>query len=91
MIEFRKTLIRLGLEVTFLRHLTEFYRLGLIDSDAMYEIFSVLKDRDLSQQEGEEEPQFWFANRLVQQAEKKERKERNDGWKGVLRDDVDVR
>eukprot|EP00178_Gracilaria_changii_P020878 TRINITY_DN612_c0_g1_i3.p1 TRINITY_DN612_c0_g1~~TRINITY_DN612_c0_g1_i3.p1 ORF type:complete len:323 (-),score=55.30 TRINITY_DN612_c0_g1_i3:1442-2410(-) len=63
--KYRKTLIRYNLEVTFLRHLTEFTRMGLLDATSVFDIFQVLRNRDLSgPSDGSDEPTFLYAERL---------------------------
>ncbi|KAI0566736.1 hypothetical protein FGB62_6g318 [Gracilaria domingensis] len=63
--KYRKTLIRYNLEVTFLRHLTEFTRMGLLDAASVFQIFQVLRNRDMSgPSNGSDEPKFLYAERL---------------------------
>lgn len=88
--EYRKTLIRLGLEATFLRHMTELGRRGLVDADAIFDILKVLENRDVEQRPGEEEPRFLFAERFVKQEARRQllekRKRKNEEGKSDAMD-----
>lgn len=62
---YRKTLTRYSLEVTFLRHLTEFARIGVLDADSVFEIMQQLRKQDSSAApDGPDEPRFLYGERL---------------------------
>lgn len=62
---YRKTLKRYSLQVTFLRHLKEFTRMGVLDADSVFEIMQVLRNQDMSgASDGRDEPRFLYAERL---------------------------
>ncbi|CAN8061398.1 unnamed protein product [Agarophyton chilense] len=66
--KYRKTLIRYNLEVTFLRHLAEFSRMGLLDADGVFDICRVLRNRDMSgPSDGSDEPKFLYGERLLKE------------------------
>lgn len=71
--EYRSILIRLQLEPSFLRHLTELSKLGLIDSDSVYSTLLVLRNRNIdSRQDCERETRFLYAERLEEESAKEE-------------------
>lgn len=75
--KYHRVMRRLKFEVSFLRHLSEMVRLGLLDSDDIYGC--VLKMKELSENENigekaDEEPTFLFENSLLRMYARKLRK-----------------
>lgn len=68
--EYRRIIQELNMELTFMRHLIELRRIGLIDANAIYNTMMVLRDRDKDAKcKAEEEARFYFVEELRRMAE----------------------
>lgn len=82
--EYRRIMQKFNLEVTFLRHLTELARIGLLDSDAINAMGLILRNRDESPTTEEEGARFLFAERIIKQAEEDEKNGKKRTPNGVV-------
>lgn len=67
--EYHKTLKRLSLEVSFLRHLSEMHRIGLVDSDDVFNCILLLRELEEAKDD-RPEPRFIYAEEALRRAEK---------------------
>lgn len=71
--EYRRIIHKLNMELTFMRHLIEFRRIGLLGASAVYETMMVLKDRDPEAKSKEEkEAKFHYLDELKRKAAERE-------------------
>ena len=74
-IEYGCTLRRLNLEVTFLRHLTEMTRIGLIDSDNVFKVLEILGKVEPDSAKEKDTKRLLFAEQIAAEASADERRQ----------------
>lgn len=71
--KYRRIIHELHMELTFMRHLIELRRVGLLGASGVYETMMVLKDRDTeAKSKEEEEAKFYYLDELKRKAAERE-------------------